>query len=112
MNAILPRNVSATSAECFSAFGPNVLGRRPPAEWLPAPARPRQSQGCKQRPGDRRKTAGVIFLTPPKHSLAEKFLVGLIASVALLAIAYGFSCAVDLVQHWALFDAGIQRLIN
>jgi hypothetical protein len=46
------------------------------------------------------------------HSLGEKLLLGLVAGLAVFGIAYGFSCAVDLVQNWALFNTGIERLVQ
>jgi hypothetical protein len=46
------------------------------------------------------------------HSFAEKLLFGLFAVLAIGLIAYGFSCAMDLVQNWALFNSGVDRLIQ
>jgi len=36
----------------------------------------------------------------------------LLVFAAVLGIAYGFSCLVDLVQHWAVFNVGVGRLIQ
>jgi len=46
------------------------------------------------------------------HAPAEKVFLALIAGLAMFAIAYGFSCALDLVQNWAQFNAGIERLVQ
>ena len=45
------------------------------------------------------------------HVGFEEVLLVLLAVVALFGIAYGFSCAVDLVQHWAVFEQGAANLI-
>ena len=42
----------------------------------------------------------------------EGMLLGLLALAAAVAIGYGFSCLVELVQNWALFGAGVERLIQ
>jgi hypothetical protein len=36
----------------------------------------------------------------------------LLAVAGVAGIAYGFSCLVDLVQHWAVFKAGVGQLIQ
>jgi hypothetical protein len=51
-------------------------------------------------------------VTAWRDSAAEKILFGLLVLVAATAVGYGFSCMVDLVQHWALFDAGVGQLIQ
>ena len=38
--------------------------------------------------------------------------MGLLAAAAVVGIAHGFSCLVDLVQHWALFNVGVGHLIQ
>jgi hypothetical protein len=35
----------------------------------------------------------------------------LLAAAAVIGIAYGFSCLVDLVQNWAAFERGAANLI-
>jgi hypothetical protein len=42
----------------------------------------------------------------------ERALMLLLAGAGVVGIAYGFSCLVDLVQHWAVFNAGVARLIQ
>lgn len=49
---------------------------------------------------------------PPHHNIAERVFFGLLAAATILGIGYGFSCLVDLVQNWALFGAGIERLVQ
>jgi hypothetical protein len=36
---------------------------------------------------------------------------GLLALAAAAGVAYGLSCLLDLVQNWAAFNAGVERLM-
>ena len=82
--------------------------KRPAATWLPAPvtsrtgrAIPKKASGVRTHPSTAwRDTAG------------EKILFGLLVLVAAAAVGYGFNCMVNLVQHWALFGAGVGQLIQ
>jgi hypothetical protein len=38
--------------------------------------------------------------------------MGVLAVAAVSSIAYGFSCVVNLVQHWALFSLGVGHLVQ
>jgi len=38
--------------------------------------------------------------------------MGLLAGVATLGIVYGLSCMLDLVQNWAQYHAGVERLLQ
>ena len=82
----------------------------PPAEWLPAAAdSPRNGVA---RLHDFQATAQRIptWIVPAEDAAGEKCLWSFLALASAIAIAYGFSCLVDLVQHWALFNAGVEQL--
>ncbi len=42
---------------------------------------------------------------------AEKWFFFFLAVAAVVGIAYGFSCFLDLVQNWAAMERGISNLI-
>jgi hypothetical protein len=42
----------------------------------------------------------------------ERAFMLLLAIAGLVGIAYGFSCLVDLVQHWAVFNAGVGQFVQ
>ena len=104
MNVISARTAGSPDPLISAFTNPEVISlpRRRPAEWLPAPI-PRPRGG----PSTLR-----LYRPARSHSLGEKLLLGILAFLAICAIAYGFSCAVDLVQHWAQFNTGIDRLIQ
>jgi hypothetical protein len=54
----------------------------------------------------------IAWLRASQESKAEKVLFGLLATAAVIGIAYGFSCMLDLVQGWAGFNAGIAQLVH
>ncbi|HWW01777.1 MAG TPA: hypothetical protein VNZ64_18910 [Candidatus Acidoferrum sp.] len=92
----------------FSLSEPTAPRRRAPVAWLPVPKSP-QVQAIEIR----RSAKPVTLRIHPYHSLpGEKFLMALLALAAAIGVAYGFSCLVDLVQNWALFGAGVGRLIQ
>lgn len=41
----------------------------------------------------------------------ERWLFFFLAVAAVIAITYGFSCLIDLVQNWAAMERGIANLI-
>jgi hypothetical protein len=47
-----------------------------------------------------------------RQSGAEKFWLLVLTVAALVGIGYGFSCLLDLVQHWAAFNAGVAHLLQ
>jgi hypothetical protein len=85
--------------------GGGAIVRRP-AEWLPVPAPPRVR--TQARPVPKRLWA----VGSPREPLTERLFMGVLAGAVLLGISHGFSCLVDLVQHWAVFGAGIDRFIQ
>jgi hypothetical protein len=104
MNVISARTTESSSplVRAFTARAGIALPRREPAEWLPTPpyrVRPRI-------PSPRLK------MPTSAYSASERVLFGLVVCLAIFGIAYGLSCALDLVQHWAQFNTGIERLIQ
>lgn len=39
-------------------------------------------------------------------------MFSLLTVAAAAGVGYGFSCLLDLVQHWAVFGAGISQLVQ
>ena len=115
MNTILTSSATGhSSSEVAATFGAGALAAFPPrpaAEWIAAPAFPQESPFLRSRlprvgHTSRRLVAGAHF------SSGEKFLFGLVAGLSVLAVQHGLSTMLDLVQHWAQFNAGIERLVN
>lgn len=52
------------------------------------------------------------YLPLPSRSRQETCLLALVTSAAVVAVTYGISCGIHLVQNWASFGAGIERLIQ
>jgi hypothetical protein len=52
------------------------------------------------------------WISASREGAGERYLMTVLAAVALLGIGYGFSCLIDLVQNWAWFNLGIQRLVQ
>jgi hypothetical protein len=83
-----------------------------PAEWLPAP---QWVEAAKPRVGESRKPlrAGRSLWAELRSEPGTEVIgMGLLAAAAVVGIAYGFSCLVGLVQHWALFNVGVGHLIQ
>ncbi len=124
MNAISARPETRASFAQFSpASMPNhfiTLTRPAPAEWLPAPPPRRQTNDLKPQSANSVRSARVVSIGNTRPAIAgtpngrftERFFLGLLAGAAVVAITYGFSCMADLVQNWALFNAGVERLIQ
>jgi len=82
---------------------------RPLPTWLPAPTVPRpvarRVTPAKKVPLTFRRACGREF------RLERAFML-LLALAGVVGIAYGFSCLIDLVQHWAVFNAGVGQFIR
>ncbi len=87
----------------------SAAGARRPLEWLPVPAVPVKPA---ERPQGRGTSSRLYRLSTRREPFMPRLLFGLLSGAAVLGIGYGFSCLVDLVQHWAMFDAGISRLLQ
>ena len=53
-----------------------------------------------------------LLPTEPACSAAEAFALGLVTAAAFLGIAYSALCSVGLIQDWASFQFGIERLLH
>lgn len=87
----------------------SAAGARRALEWLPVPAVPAKPAQRAQR---KAKTTRLYGLSGWREPFMPRLMFGLLSGAAVLGIGYGFSCLVDLVQHWAIFDAGISRLLQ
>ncbi len=114
MNTLsMPASASGTGLPtrgnaCVFASG-SAAGARRSLEWLPVPAVPVKPA---ERPQGRGTSSRLNRLNSRREPLTPRLMFGLLSGAAVLGIAYGFSCLVDLVQHWAMFDAGISRLLQ
>jgi hypothetical protein len=52
-----------------------------------------------------------LWVRAESDTRLEKLMLLALAIGAVIGIAYGFSCLVDLVQNWAVFERGISTLI-
>ncbi len=59
----------------------------------------------------RTRSARPLWIRNEGDIRLEKWLLLLLAIAALIGIAYGFSCFIDLVQNWAAMERGISTLI-
>jgi len=88
------------------------LPERRPAEWLPVP---QWVETSSVKPRNSRKPIRAdqsLWAQVRRQSQSEALFMGVLVLAAALGIVYGFSCLVNLVQHWALFNAGVGRLIT
>jgi len=88
------------------AFEPGIA-RGAVREWLPVPA-PMVPKARRATPAARSS----LWLRPEGESIAEKTLMGLLATAGVIGIGYGFSWMIDLVQGWVGFSAGIAHLVH
>ena len=96
------------ATQTFQAGGLAAPRLRAPAAWLPVPSLPERRASQRQPT----VTSATARIKPARSSPGEKLFLGLLTAAATIAIAYGFSCLVDLVQNWASFNAGIGRLVQ
>ena len=110
MNTISASTISSgRSAQLATALAPNDFigkSRRAPVEWLPAPRRALRVRSNADKAG--RKS----YIALPVSSVVEVLFMGLLAAVAILEIAHGLSSMLNLVQNWAQYHAGVERLLQ
>jgi hypothetical protein len=82
---------------------------RPLPTWLPAPMVPRPVLRCMPPSTKTRRSFRRACST--EFRLERAFML-LLALAGVVGIAYGFSCLIDLVQHWAVFNAGVGQFIQ
>ncbi len=81
------------------------------ARWLPAP--PVRAHTPLPGPSaSSRKQVRSIWIAPEGEPLLEKALMAALAGGAAMGIFYGLSLVVDLVEHWAVFQATISRALQ
>ena len=83
---------------------PGIASRTLPA-WLPAPptARPQKATPLQSR---------TPWLRAASDSLGERIMLLLLVVSAVVAISYGFSNLVDLVENWARVNVSIGHLVH
>jgi hypothetical protein len=83
-----------------------------PAEWSPVPhwIEPASAMRGKHRKPVRSHPS--LWARIQAEPTTEIIYMGLLATAAVLGIAYGFSCLADLVQNWASFNVGVGLLIQ
>ena len=90
----------------YRALEPALAQPRPVIKqlptWLPAPAAVRVAPRFRRPVSPARKIRDFRF---------QQVALLLLAAVGVVGIVYGFSHLLDLVQHWAVFNAGLGRLI-
>src|SRR5271169_3883626 len=90
------QTASLQAARTLATMGLGLPRRSPPVAWLPVPSAPRTGIASQRRTGKTRAQD-----RPARSdSTGEKIFFGLLVLAAALAIGYGFSCMVDLVQNW------------
>ncbi len=62
-----------------------------------------------QRPSRRARS---IWIKPQRESVGEKLIMALLATAGVVGIGYGFNSLINLVQHWAVFAAGVGQMIH
>lgn len=87
-------------------------GTRPMPTWLPVPKPVRVAPRLAPGSTLSRKAAQGFRCKCAREFQLERIVMLLLACVGLIAIVYGFSNLIDLVQHWAVFNAGVERLIQ
>ena len=95
-----------TSPDDAPSFEPP---KRPLPTWLPAP-RPLPSVR-RSAPAPRKVRLNYRRACSNEFRVERAFML-LLAIAGVAAIGYGFSCLVDLVQHWAVFNAGVGQLVQ
>ena len=89
----------------------SVLPRpRPLPAWLPAPVAPRVVRPLPTGCG--KQTRQSFRYACANEFRLERVLMFCLATAAVVGIGYGFSSLIDLVQHWAVFNAGVGQLIQ
>lgn len=110
----IPTGISGRAAQFSSRLCAETslapTGRIP--EWLPVPAaapvRPAGSSRQRARGSQRARS----WISPEGAPLSERVMLLMLGLAGAAGIGYGFSCLLDLVQHWAMFGAGVNQLVQ
>jgi len=99
-------NASTATAPSFRLTETGITQHSSPPVWLPAPA-------IVRKPAPQRPVASTrIYTIVARPSPVEKVLFAVLAAASLAAIGYGFVCALNLVQNWAVFHANISSMVQ
>ena len=101
----------ARPARALAGWSTLTTGR-PPAQWRPIPQALPVRRVIKRAAAAHAKSSHGIWISPERDSLGEKLMLLLLLLAGAVAIGYGVSCLLDLVQNWAAFNAGTARLIQ
>jgi len=110
----IPTGISGRTAQLSSRFCAETslapTGRIP--EWLPVPAAAPARKTANDRQRARSAQRAQLWIRPEGVPLSEKLMLLTLTLAAAGGIGYGFSCLLDLVQHWAMFGVGVSQLIQ
>ena len=97
--------VDRSGSKGLTINSPGIARRALPA-WLPAPpvARPNKSAPARQNRS--------LWLRVANDTLGERIMLLLLVASAVVAIAYGFSNLVDLVENWARINTSVGQLVH
>jgi hypothetical protein len=110
----IPTGINGRTAQLSSTLcaGNGLTGARRVPEWLPVPAAAPARKDTDNRPATGAAHRPRLWIRPEGAPLSEKVMFLVLTLAATAGIGYGFSCLLDLVQHWAVFGAGISRLVQ
>ena len=110
----IPTEISGRAAQLSSRFCAETslapTGRVP--EWLPVPAAAPVRRVENTRHRGRVVRPARLWIRPEGTPLSEKLMLLTLTMAATAGVGYGFSCLLDLVQHWAVFGAGVSQLVQ
>ena len=86
-------------------FSERLHAKRPLPEWKAVQVLPSLQSSTPQ-------PVKSIWLPPVRESFSEKLVFALITAAALATVLYGFSSIVDLMQNWAVFQAGLTHFLS
>ena len=110
----IPTGISGRAAQLSSAIcaGTSLAPSARIPEWLPVPAAAPVQRGANSNVRGSAKWRTGLWVRPEVVPLSEKLMVLALTLSAAGGIGYGFTCLLDLVQHWAMFGAGVSQLVQ
>lgn len=102
---------SQTFAGTAGRFPGLARGQARRAQWLPAPPA-RALPAPKARSVKKAAATDSLWMPLPDESLGEKLMIGLLIMAAMIAIVYGFTSMLDLVQDWAGFNRLVGQIVQ
>src|SRR5438445_13291941 len=101
---------SQTLANAAGEFAGSVRSSVP--AWLPVPAVPRATPAIKPKADRSAQSKQNLWLPLETESLGERLTLGLLVLAAAVGVGCGFSCLVDLVQNWSVFNHWVAQMIQ